>query len=564
MSRVVAALCAIVACSNICLAHLGEEHPPGQHDYFPDFAKSDVSDQIYLRNVLNVVGSRDIEEIPDGSGRFLSVRGINHVKLTSPGRVNERFYVGIGETAIGNTEGATSLAIHPEFATEGAPGYGKFYTAAIDLTRTGTPDFESRNSAETSHYVLTEWTQADITKDSFQGTSRELMRFDEGSRFHNLNHLIFGPGGLLYVAVGEDTIGSQADDLDSVYGKVLRIDPLGTDSANGQYGIPADNPFVGDPDAAPEVYAYGLRNPWRLAIDRTNGDIYSFDVGWDSIEEVSFIEAGKNYGWPHKEGSFLTAREAAPDLPDPDTGLTVAQRLNLVDPIFELDHTDTNSIIGGVVYRGERFPDLQGKVIFGSWNTHELYVGDPETKETKVLVEGEVLKDFMNNINYVSINEDADGEIYIAGGIKIVSLFAEPDFDDSGTFDTSDIDLICGAFGSDGSRYDLNGDLKVDGRDIDEFLGFANSIAGDLNLNGTVDFFDFLGLAEAFGQAGSWSSGDFDCNGTVEFLDFLTLAENFGRTREDLLSVPESHLTWFWGALLPLLRRGLRRRRCHS
>ena len=359
--------------------HLGEEHPEGQHDYFPDFPVSDLNSQIYFRDVLNVPGSRDFEEIPDGSGRFLSINGINLAKMTWPGRANQIHYVTGGDDNIAMTEGATSLALHPGFATEGDPGYGKFYTSTIDLSRTGEPDFQSTNTSVLSHYVLTEWTQEDVSQPRFSGTSRELMRFDEGSPFHNLNHLQFGPDGFLYLAVGEDNSDSQSSDLSSVYGKILRIDPLGENSENGMYGIPEDNPFVETEDAAPEVYAYGLRNPWRMAFDRESGALFAFDVGFDSIEEVSHIEAGLNYGWPSKEGSFLSAREVLPDLPDPETGLTLAESMNLVDPIFELDHTDTNSIIGGVVYRGERFPELDGKVIFGSWNTHTIYAGDPET-----------------------------------------------------------------------------------------------------------------------------------------------------------------------------------------
>lgn len=538
--------------------HLGEEHPEGQHDYFPDFPVSDLNSQIYFRDVLNVPGSRDFEEIPDGSGRFLSINGINLAKMTWPGRANQIHYVTGGDDNIAMTEGATSLALHPGFATEGDPGYGKFYTSTIDLRRTGEPDFQSTNTSVLSHYVLTEWTQEDVSQPRFSGTRRELMRFDEGSPFHNLNHLQFGPDGFLYLAVGEDNSGSQSSDLSSVYGKILRIDPLGENSENGMYGIPDDNPFVETEGAAPEVYAYGMRNPWRMAFDRESGALFAFDVGFDSIEEVSHIEAGLNYGWPSKEGSFLSAREVLPDLPDPETGLTLAESMNLVDPIFELDHTDTNSIIGGVVYRGERFPELDGKVIFGSWNTHTIYAGDPETGETEIIVEGPELKAFMRNVNYVSINEDVDGEIYLAGGLKIVSLFALPDFNDSGELDLADIDEICSNFGSDGSRFDLNGDLEVDKGDLDEFLTFADSLPGDLDLNGLVEFSDFLTLSGNFGDEGEgWSSGDLNCDGVVEFDDFLELSGNFSRPADSpTATVPEPTagvalwISWIGGLLL--------------
>ena len=535
-------------------AHLGEEHPEGGHDYFPDFPTSPLDDQIYFREVLEVNGARDIEEIPDGSGRFLAVRGINHVKLTSFSISFPRHYLTSGQEDIGKSEGATSVALHPGFAIEGDPGYGKFYTSTIDFDLTAKVDFESTNPDSFSHYVITEWTQEDITQNRFQGTSRELMRFDEGSVFHNLNHLLFGPDGYLYVALGEDTRGRQSADIASVYGKILRIDPMGNNSANGEYGIPPDNPFVSHPTAAPEVFATGLRNPWRIAFDRELETMYAFDVGWESIEEVSLIEAGRNYGWPAKEGSFLTATEVTPDEADPTTGLTLAEQHDLVDPIFELDHTDTNSIIGGIVYRGERFPDLQGKVIFGSWNTFDLYAGDPDTKEAEIFVEGSRLKEFLNGKSFSSINEDLDGEIYLVGGDSIAVLFAEPDFDGSGSFDLPDIHELCSAFGSESSKYDLNGDFNVDMDDVDEFLSFAGSLRGDTDLNGVVNFIDFIRLAESFGSdSATWFMGDSDCDGHVRFTDFLAIATNFGKSQVDTQSVPEAYMTLWMIFVLSLI-----------
>lgn len=466
-------LLGLLCFSSPLFAHLGEIHPEGKHDYFPDFPISPLGDDIYFQNVLSLVGARDMQQIPDGSGRFLVMRGTNHVKLTAPGRINEKLYVTIGEPNTDGTEGSTSIALHPGFATPGDPGYGKFYTASIDLSLDEAVDFETNNPDRLSHYVLTEWTQEDISAERFSGTSRELMRISKGSVFHSMNHLLFGPDGMLYMGVGQDAHEPQAADIGSIYGKVLRIDPMGTNSANGQYGIPDDNPFVDNPGAAHEVYAYGLKNPWRLAFDRETGDLYAGDVGWHSIEEVDLIKPGLNYGWPLKEGRFIKAEEVFPDEPDPVTGLTLAETHNLVEPLFELDHTDTNSIIGGVLYRGERIPELQGKFIFGAWDKHDVYVGDPETGEAQILIEGERIGAFMGNKSFVSINEDLDGEIYLLGGLEIVSLFQKPDFDDSGSYDLHDFQAICAAFGSEGAVYDLNGDLQVDADDIEVFKEFS-------------------------------------------------------------------------------------------
>ena len=529
----------IVVCfGDTARAHLGEVHPPGLHDYFPDFPLSPLSEQIYTREVLNIIGARDIEEIPDGSGRFLGMRGTNYAVISQPGQASERLYVRIGGPEIGQTEGSTSLALHPDFATEGAQGYGKFYTVTMELNPEVEADFASLYQDVVSHYVVTEWTQEDISQPRFSGSHREIMRFDQGNRFHNVNQVEFGPDGMLYIALGEDNWGAQARVTTLVHGKILRVDPLGDDSENGQYGIPNDNPFAGRSGVRQEIWAFGFRNPWRIAFDRDSEDLFAFDVGFNSIEEVSLVEPGLNYGWPAKEGSYLAGREATPDLPDPETGLTLAQRSELVDPIFELDQTDTNSILGGVVYRGERMPDLQGKVVFGSWNTRDIFAGDPETGEIELLVPGATLEETMGR--YVSINEDLDGEIYLTGGRGVFALFVEPDFDDSGSFDSRDLDQLCSAYGSTGAVYDLDGDLRVDEADRNLFLEFADSLPGDVNLSGTVDVADFLGLSRNFGSSpANWSQGDINCDGTVSVSDFLQLSRHFNLSRDDVVSVPE-------------------------
>lgn len=523
-----------------CVAHLGEEHPPGEHDYFPDFPLSPLSDDIYITSVLNVHGARDLVQIPDGTGRFLAMRGINHVKITQPGQKSERLYVATGSLDIEGLEGAVSVELHPGFAIEGDPGYGKFYTVSVEREPTMDPDFTSAKQGIAMHSLVTEWTTTDITAPRFEGTRRDVMRFHQGNRFHNVNDLAFGPDGYLYIALGEDNEGSQAESLGSVYGKILRIDPAGSDGVNGAYGIPPDNPFVGQENAAPEVFAYGMRNPWRINFDRETGALFAADVGFDSIEEIDLIEAGKNYGWPKKEGSFIARREATPDLPNPITGLTIAETFDLTEPLFEIDQTDTNSIIGGVAYRGERFPELVGKYIFGSWNNGNLFVGDPATGQIELLMESGRVQEFMNGERYVSINEDLDGEIYLVGGWSIRALFAYPDFNDSDSYDTADADAICDAFGSESSVHDLNGDLTVDLDDINVLLDFANTLPGDLDLDGTVDFADFVQLSRNYQRSDvRWSDGDLNCDNVIGFADFVIASGNYGKTPGDVASVPE-------------------------
>ena len=421
---------------------------------------------------------------------------------------------------------------------EGSQGYGKFYTVSMELDPQATPHFFSLHQETVSHYIVNEWTQTDITQTVFSGSQREIMRFDQGNRFHNVNQVEFGPDGMLYVALGEDNWSTQSESLNSVYGKILRVDPFGDNGPNGQYGIPDDNPFVGHETASPEIWAYGIRNPWRIAFDRESHAMYAFDVGFNSIEEVSEIEPGLNYGWPAKEGSFLSGREVVPDLPDPDTGLTLAQTNNLVDPIFQLDHTDTNSILGGVVYRGERIPQLQGKVIFGSWNTRDIFAGDPATGAVEILVPGDQVREAIGGSPFSSINEDLDGEIYITGGIGVFALFVEPDFNNSGAFDTDDLNQLCNSYGSTSAVFDLNGDLQVDDADRDAFLEFADSLTGDVNLDGTVDVVDFLFVSRNFGnRQATWSDGDINCDGGVDVNDFLHVSQNFNLSRQETSAV---------------------------
>ena len=234
------------------------------------------------------------------------------------------------------------------------------------------------------------------------------------------------------------TIGN-GQDLTTVLGKILRIDPLDPSlttgsadpvSANGKYRVPATNPFINSGTTVHEIYAYGLRNPFRFSFDAPTGRLIVGDVGQNNIEEVDFVEPGKNYGWNRKEGSFLfnkTNGSITPD-PNPDPALT--------DPVLEYSHEDGVAVIGGFVERGTAVPALSGQYIFGDYikpgtgtgrlfysdfaggPTQELRIGDPE-RALGILLKG--------------FGQDANGEVYVLGdsdgvGIvyKIVSVPANP------------------------------------------------------------------------------------------------------------------------------------------
>jgi glucose/arabinose dehydrogenase len=180
---------------------------------------------------------------------------------------------------------------------------------------------------------------------------------------HNGGTIVFGPAGMLYVALGDG--GAQRDpfkngqDLGVLLGKVLRIDVRAARPAE-PYVVPADNPFVGRDGARGEIWCYGLRNPWRIAFDRANGDLWCGDVGQDRIEEVDRLQKGGNYGWNWMEGTEVFRTKG--DRPD-----------GMIPPIAQYTHSDGLSVIGGFVYRGAAIPALIGSYVYGDYATFRLW-----------------------------------------------------------------------------------------------------------------------------------------------------------------------------------------------
>jgi glucose/arabinose dehydrogenase len=198
--------------------------------------------------------------------------------------------------------------------------------------------------------------------------ARELLRFDQPFDNHNGGDLEVDGGGLLYIASGDGGSGgdpgNRAQDLGTLLGKILRIDPRPSGAA--PYAIPAGNPFAGLPGARPEIWAFGLRNPWRIDLDAATGDLWIADVGQDQREEVNVGRgggAGANYGWRRWEGTRLyAAGTAAPAA---------------VPPRYEYAHGPGCSITGGFVYRGARIPALQGAYVFSDFCAGGVRAIDP-------------------------------------------------------------------------------------------------------------------------------------------------------------------------------------------
>lgn len=250
-----------------------------------------------------------------------------------------------------NEEGLLGLAFHPKYKEN-----GKFY---VYYTTSQRPHVS----------VIEEYTvSADNPNKADMQSGRELMRIQQPFWNHNGGTLAFGPDGFLYVGLGD---GGKANDplqagqdLSKLLGSILRID---VDTTEGElpYGIPKDNPFIDRDGAWPEIYAYGLRNVWRMSFDDKTGALWAADVGQNDWEEVNVIAPGGNYGWSLREAGNefrLNGNGSGP-------------RRDLIDPLVEYPHTDDwgKSVTGGEVYRGKGTPELDGYYLYGDYVTGKLW-----------------------------------------------------------------------------------------------------------------------------------------------------------------------------------------------
>ena len=240
-------------------------------------------------------------------------------------------------------------------------------------------------------------------------TRREILTVDQPYSNHNGGNLLFGPDGYLYVGLGDGGSGGDphgnGQSLSTLLGKMLRIDPK--PSGGNPYSVPPGNPFADRADARPEIWAYGLRNPWRYSFDRATGDLWIGDVGQTAWEEIDLQPAssdgGENYGWNLMEGDHPYEGGEPP--------------ADVVRPVFEYPHDDGEcTVVGGYVYRGAAIPDLAGGYVFADYcvgRLEAIRVEDGRVVEHAVL--GPVVEGGLS-----SFGEDADGELYamsLGGGL---------------------------------------------------------------------------------------------------------------------------------------------------
>jgi glucose/arabinose dehydrogenase len=288
----------------------------------------------------------------------------------------------------GYTErGLLGIAFHPDFENNGI-----FFVHYIRYD----------NKAIVEQYTVS----SDDPNIADPASAAVILSLDDPFPNHNGGQLAFGPDGYLYIGIGDggdlgDPLGN-GQNTKTLFGKILRVDVNNTDT----YTVPETNPFVGNDDYAPEIWALGFRNPWRFSFDRATGDLYIGDVGEATWEEINFQPAdspgGQNYGWNAYEGNHPFDE----DTPVPD---------EMTLPIAEYSHNEGCSVTAGYAYRGEMMPELQGIFFFGDYCTGGVWITQP-------LAEGIWLT---TNYGYLghqisSFGEDESGELYLAdykGGI---------------------------------------------------------------------------------------------------------------------------------------------------
>jgi glucose/arabinose dehydrogenase len=286
-----------------------------------------------------------------------------------------------------NEQGFLGLAFHPKYKENGQ--FFVFYSAKA-------------SSAHPRSSIISRFRVSADDPDKADPTSEEvLLRIDRPFWNHDGGTLAFGPDGYLYIVTGDGGLANDpqmnGQNLHAMLGKVLRIDVDHKDPGL-HYAVPKDNPFVNMPMlATPEIWAYGLRNIWRLSFDRQTGTCWGGDVGQDTWEEIDIIRRGGNYGWNHREGMH----------PFGPGGLGPTKEM--IEPIWEYNHSVGKCVIGGFVYRGKSVPELEGAYLYADYVTGQLWALWYDAATEKVTANRTIRK---SGTPVLSYGEDDNGEVY--------------------------------------------------------------------------------------------------------------------------------------------------------
>ncbi len=318
----------------------------------------------------------------DGSSRLFVVEKRGAIRILAGGQANPAPFLDIRSIvgSRGSEQGLLSVAFHPDYATNGL--------LFVNYTDTN------------GNTVVARYRVSDDPDLADPHSARIILTLDQPAANHNGGLLLFGPDGYLYIGAGDGGRGGDpwgnAQNHQVLLGKMLRLD---VDSGE-PYGIPPDNPFVADPAVRDEVWALGLRNPWRYSFDRTTGNLYIADVGQNKWEEIDFQPArspgGANYGWNIMEGTHCFSPSTNCDSTD------------LVLPIAEYGHDVGCSVTGGYVYRGSAYAAMAGAYFYGDFCSGRIWAlyrnRDGEWRTTKLLDSG---------LSISSFGEDEAGELYV-------------------------------------------------------------------------------------------------------------------------------------------------------
>jgi glucose/arabinose dehydrogenase len=316
----------------------------------------------------------------DGSNRLFIVEQAGRIKVLQPGATAPTIFLDITASVLsGGEQGLLGLAFHPQFSTT-----RRFFVNYTRRPDGATVIAEYQASAADANLTLT--------------AEKVLLVIPQPFANHNGGMIEFGPDGFLYIGMGDggsaNDPGNRAQNVNELLGKILRID---VDHAEGNqpYSSPIDNPFFGSVAGRDEIYAYGLRNPWRFSFDRATGQLYVGDVGQNAREEIDIVKRGRNYGWRIFEGTSCTNNDPA-----------LCAAVQAIPPIAEYGHTGGRcSITGGYVYRGTRGSLPAGAYVYGDFCTGEIFL----------LQDGASTLLSDTPLNITSFGEDEAGEIYVVG-----------------------------------------------------------------------------------------------------------------------------------------------------
>ncbi len=331
----------------------------------------------------------------DGTNRQFIVQKEGRVWVIENGKLLDKPFIDVSADMVKvnpayDERGLLGMAFHPKFRTNGK--FYLYFSAPVANAGKGL-----NHKSVIAEYRVNKASD-NVAEPS---TKRVVLEFNQPESNHNGGDIIFGRDGYLYITSGDGGGGGDkhgttgnGQDLNTLLGKILRIDVNGS-----PYSVPKDNPFVGKEGARPEIWAYGLRNAWRISFDKATGRLWAGDVGQNKYEEVDIITKGGNYGWRIMEGYH--------DFNVPEG----ADKSKLIAPVHEYDHDDGISITGGYVYRGKAIPALTGKYVFGDYNGKTWTLTQKGNKwERSDLVFGNRPA---GNLQLLSWGQDDAGEIYM-------------------------------------------------------------------------------------------------------------------------------------------------------